>query len=160
MYKSMWTMFSDSFIGMCWKECWASRRRWLETWTMTRTRSCWSRRGAGEVQCNWVWREGVGGGGQRDIKVRHGGWGDFKQVGNVTHALLCNVMLEGKKRSMWRWWSRWEMWCMRAGGDFECSWARQECVGGGGGKNVGGRHGGRYDGESGGQCNACMQNDK
>ena len=52
------------------------------------------------------------------------------------------------------------MWCMRAGGDFECSWARQECVGGGGGKNVGGRHGGRYDGESGGQCNACMQNDK
>ena len=93
-------MFSDSFIGMCWKGCWASRRRWLETWTMTRTRSCWSRRGAGEVQCNWVWREGVGGGGQRDIKVRHGGWGDFKQVGNVTHALLCNVMLEGKK-SMW-----------------------------------------------------------
>ena len=50
---------------------------------------------------------------------------------------------------------------MHAGwGDFECSWARQECVGGGGGKNVGGRHGGRYDGESGGQCNACMQNDK
>ena len=99
-YKSMWTMFSDSFIGMCWKGCWASRRRWLETWTMTRTRSCWSRRGAGEVQCNWVWREGVGGGGQCDIRGIHEGRGDFKQVGNVTHALLCNVMLEGKK-SMW-----------------------------------------------------------
>ena len=160
MYKSMWTMFSDSFIGMCWKGCWASRRRWLETWTMTRTRSCWSRRGAGEVQCNWVWREGVGGRGQCDIRGIHEGRGDFKQVGNVTHALLCNVMLEGKK----------SMWC----GDGEAGEKCDACGLGGfwmqlgatrmcwrrWGKNVGGRHGRRYDGESGGQCNACMQNDK